>query len=395
MFGLDNLIAPFDSEEFIREYWGKKALLIPGDDDKFKDLYSWDTVNDLLFSSRKFDGIRLLYEKKERPLRSFKNLEDWLDKGATLVINNVNKIEPVVAKFQDALEYELNRHVNINSYMSYPSKQGFDIHFDFHDVFIVHTEGEKEWKVFEPRPERTFPLHRQPNLDKGEPPDYDPYLECTLTPGDVIYIPRGHWHYAVAVTPSIHLTVGPEARSMSELLAWWARRLMEDQDDFYRQDIPIIRSPMMGGQMEDERYREHVDQFRDRMKKLLDDESYLDELITRYCMLSNPQGREYNLPNIWNMSRGLEPESPLTVNLGQKFVAYFDDDERKVSLVIRGEELEFEGMPKEVLAAILSAQGGRTVCGKDLMALADDLEWEQLEEWLGKLVHSHFLSRFQ
>lgn len=392
MFGLDYLISPFSSDDFIESYWGKKALYIPGDLDKYAGLYSWETVNDLLLSSRSYSGLRLLHEKKGLPRSSFNNLDEWLEKGATLVVNSVNQVDPVMAKFQDTLEYELNRHVNINSYMSYPAKQGFYIHFDFHDVFIVHTEGEKEWKVFLPTEGRTYPLHKQPNQKKGEPPDYDPYLECTLTPGDVIYIPRGHWHYAIAVTPSIHLTVGPESRSGSELLYWWARRLMEDEDDFYRQDFPIIRSPMMGGQRDDKAYRQHMAAFRDRMKAKLDDEAFMDELLTRFCMLSNRQGKEYNLPSAWNQGKGLEVDTPLTIKPGQKFVVHYDEDSNEALLVIRGKELNFEDIPKDILAVILSAQGDRPVCGSDLLKLDTELEWETAEGWLKRLCRQGLLT---
>ena len=390
MLGLDYILSPFSSEEFINSYWGRKALYIPGNSDKFENLFNWETVNDLLFSNRNYLGCRLLYEKKGLPSSSFDNLDEWLEKGATLVINHVNKIDPLVDKFQAVLSYELNAHININAYMSYPAKQGFDNHFDFHDVFIVQTEGEKDWFIFEPT--RTYPIHKQPNQDKGDPPDSKPYLKCKLSPGDVIYIPRGHWHYAVANTPSIHLTVGPESRTGSELLHWWAFRLMEG-DEFFRKDFPIIRSPLMGGSRDISSYREHMDEFRKRLIEFINDEEFMDELLTRYCMLKNPRRTENSLPFAWDEVSGLTEKSELVIRPEQKFVVHYDDETRSALLIIRGKELEIEEIPKIVLAGILSAQGENSVSGKDLLELEMGLEWEQLKKWLESLYRSGLLVR--
>ncbi len=391
MFGLDYLIAPLSIDELIDSHWGKKAVYIPGPTDKFAGLYNWEAVNDILFSSRGYDGLRLLHEKKEMPAKSFKALDDWLAKGATLVINSVNSVDPLVSKFQDMLEYELNTHVNINSYMSYPAKQGFDTHFDFHDVFLVHTEGIKEWKIFEPTPGHTYPLHRLTNMDKGGPPEYDPYLQCTLTPGDVVYIPRGHWHYGIAIEPSIHLTVGPQARSTSELLQWWSRRLMDNSDDFYRRDIPIIGSSLMGGKTRPDAYREHMNEFRQRIKNYLDNDDFLDELVVRFCMLNNAQRQEFNLPKVWNEGKGLEPHTQLIIRSGQKFIVHYDDSRQSAILVIRGKELEIEGIPKLILAKVLSAQGGNSICGNDLLNVTEGVEWEKIDDWLKRLCQAKFL----
>ena len=391
MLGLEYLISPLKIDTLIEDHWGKRAVYIPGAIDKFKGLYTWEAVNDIMFASRNYDKLRLLYEKKELPRNSFKSLDHWMAKGATLVINGVNSVDPLVAKFEDSLEYDLNRHVNINSYMSYPSKQGFDIHFDFHDVFLVHTEGIKEWKIFEPTPGHTYPLHRLLNLDKGDPPEYEPYLECTLTPGDVVYIPRGHWHYGIAIEPSIHLTVGPESRSTSELMLWWSRRLMEDKDDFFRRDIPIIHSALMGGDRDLADYQKHMQDFRDRIKEFLYNDEYLDELVTRYCMLNNRQSHTFNLPAAWNDGRGLEIDSMLTMRPGQKFIVHYDDENQLAVLVMRGKELEMEGIPKVVLAKILSAQNGALICGTDLLDSSLDISWENVKGWLQKLFDEKFL----
>lgn len=277
MFGLEYLIAPRSVDEFRDRYWGEWALHIPGQPDKFEGLFGWDDVNHALNHGRhSFEGVRLLYEKKGLPHEALSNIDHWLSQGATLVINNVNQIDPVAEKFATLLGADLNTHININSYMSCPNKQGFDNHFDGHDVFIAHLEGKKAWKVFEPTIKR--PLDRQ-NLDKGEPPDTDPYLECELEPGDVLYIPRGHWHYACAITPSIHLTVGQDPRTGSDFLRWLADRLMNNEE-FFRQDFPVVWAKELGGTHGNGAFAEHMEEFRRRMHEILDRDSLQEAFVT-------------------------------------------------------------------------------------------------------------------
>jgi len=226
MFGLDYLLSPCSVEEFRKTHYRERALYVPGADDKFASLFGWDDINNVMSNQRSSrDGVRLVYETKNLPPASLQHLDHWLWQGATLIINNVNQIDPIVGRFAALLGHELNTHVNINSYTSCPTKQGFDTHYDKHDVFIVQLAGKKAWTVFEPT--RKWPLERETG-PKGDPPDTKPYLECDLTAGDVLYIPRGHWHYAVAVTPSIHFTVGPQARTGIDLLHYLTQKLTKN-----------------------------------------------------------------------------------------------------------------------------------------------------------------------
>ena len=143
MFGLEYLISPVAVDEFRTQSWGERACYIPGLESKFADLFGWDDINHIMNSSRSWEGVRLVYETRNLPHEALGRLDAWLAKGATLVINSVNQLDPIVGRFATSLGHELNTHVNINSYTSCPAKQGFDNHFDRHDVFIVQIAGTK------------------------------------------------------------------------------------------------------------------------------------------------------------------------------------------------------------------------------------------------------------
>ena len=85
MFGLEYLISPLSMDEFLSKYWGKRAVLIPGSDEKFKNMFGWNEVNHFLDDSRSsHDGLRLIYEKNPLPHEELNRVDQWLEKGASL-----------------------------------------------------------------------------------------------------------------------------------------------------------------------------------------------------------------------------------------------------------------------------------------------------------------------
>jgi len=165
MFGLEYILRPVSTEEFLDQYKGKKALHITGEESKFENLYGWEDINHVVNKSRpSYEGMLLVHETNSLPRHELQNLSNWLAKGATLVINSVQTIDPIAEQFGEILANDMNSSVNINCYVSFPAKQGFDCHYDTHDVFIVQTSGVKKWYVFEPT--RQDPLDRDPDFEK-------------------------------------------------------------------------------------------------------------------------------------------------------------------------------------------------------------------------------------
>jgi len=389
MFGLAQIVAPLGVDEFLDKYWGRRAVLIPGDQSKFAELFGWTEVNNYLNAARKsYDGMRLVYDKKPLGPEQFARVDHWLSEGATLVINSANQIDPVVGSFASMLARDLNTHVNVNCYASCPSKQGFDNHFDQHDVFVVHVEGRKSWKVFEPT--QTYPLHLQ-GTDKGDPPDTEPYIECELTPGDVLFIPRGHWHYAVAETPSIHLTVGPESRAGGEFLLWIAHQLISGEE-FFRRDFPVAGAALLGGERSDTSLERHIDEFRKRLNDAIEGDQ-LREALIRYCMTANPIKHAHQLPRTWTLKDEITPRTRFQVPLDQKALIRYDEQEKRAVVHIRGHMLNLLGVSRAVLSALFNS-GEAGLCGEELMRNDPEADWEKLRPALLHM-HEHGLLELQ
>eukprot|EP01063_Lacrimia_lanifica_P000569 TRINITY_DN10304_c0_g1_i1.p1 TRINITY_DN10304_c0_g1~~TRINITY_DN10304_c0_g1_i1.p1 ORF type:complete len:407 (+),score=87.66 TRINITY_DN10304_c0_g1_i1:99-1319(+) len=96
-----------------------------------------------------------------------------------------------------------------------------ELHRDSYDNLFVQVVGSKYVRLYAPKHARQLYVNRRGTSGTSaqgncsellcEAEDYDkhplakdvPYLEAILTPGDVLFIPEGWFHYLRAVTPSI------------------------------------------------------------------------------------------------------------------------------------------------------------------------------------------------
>ena len=140
--------------------------------------------------------------------------------GATLVLQGLQLTDPHLGRFANNLALFLDHPVQVNAYLTPRLATGLELHFDFHDVFVVQLAGRKRWRVWRPLVRTTDPVRRgprppMPTFDELGPPE----LDLTLDAGDCLYLPRGFPHAAEAVdAASSHLTVGVMAVTWQKVL---------------------------------------------------------------------------------------------------------------------------------------------------------------------------------
>ena len=128
------------------------------------------------------------------------------DAGATIVLQALHLHWHPAALYCRGLERELGFPVQANAYATPASAQGFAVHHDTHDVFVLQVAGTKRWRIYEPVVELPLTTQRW-SPDLGDPGQ--PIEELTLQPGDTLYLPRGWPHEAVAQEDdTLHLTIG-------------------------------------------------------------------------------------------------------------------------------------------------------------------------------------------
>jgi hypothetical protein len=236
MRSLIELLYPCSLTDFLEKNWNQQALMIAGENQqRFRSLFSWKTLNHLLnFHQIRYPDLRLALNGKVLEEAENQALLKHCQSGATLILNQVHKLVPEVATFCAELKHDLGYATQANAYCSWAAIQGFAPHYDTHDAFILQVYGKKQWFVFADT--FKYPLVEQRSATLT-PPD-QPYLSEVLNPGDVLYIPKGHWHYAVAAEePSLHLTVGIHCKTGIDFLEWLVEQLKNDVD--WRRSLPL------------------------------------------------------------------------------------------------------------------------------------------------------------
>jgi hypothetical protein len=154
--------------------------------------------------------------------------------GKTIVIRGMQQRWPAIATLCRNLEAEFHCPVHANLYLTPPGAQGFDAHFDTHEVFALQLDGRKKWRLYGAA--ATLPLAR----DKASVPrsQLGPARDVCLEPGDLLYIPRGHAHEAfTAEQRSLHLTVGVNIYRWADLIQH-ALVGLSRRDARFRESVP-------------------------------------------------------------------------------------------------------------------------------------------------------------
>ena len=157
------------------------------------------------------------------------------DDGATVIFTQLHKRVPALARLCVSLGQSFGARVQTNVYLTPPDAQGFVAHWDTHDVFVLQVEGRKLWSVYDTKV--ALPLKGQ-GFDPAQHKPGQVTEQFELSPGSLVYIPRGLMHSARSTTEaSLHITLGLTAFTWTDfLLESVAAAALEDES--LRQNLP-------------------------------------------------------------------------------------------------------------------------------------------------------------
>ena len=162
-----------------------------------------------------------------------------------------------------------------NIYCSPGERQAFDSHYDDHEVFAFHIAGEKKWRVYEGRIDNPVgqPAPR-PNLQQLHDQSKGKVLfEQTMRPGDLLYLPRGQYHDALASGGlSLHVTFS--VFPMNGLALFKLLETASIPDSLFRDDLPNPETP--GGRV---LLRERLSALSGKLDELMASEAFADQII--------------------------------------------------------------------------------------------------------------------
>jgi Cupin superfamily protein len=219
---LQALLHPVQEQVFFEQYWNRKALYIPGQPDKFAGLFDRAAFDravhncvDLKVGFTDENGWPGHFNIKPE------QVTEMLAGGKTVCASVIDPRDPVLTAFLNriATNFAVAGNFFFNSYLS-PDGGGFGLHLDHHPVSILQIEGQKRW-WYSPEPvlkevitNISFPKDREalklPWVTVTRPREED-LCEVVLSPGDVLYMPKGTWHRAQAIGGSLGLTLAMES----------------------------------------------------------------------------------------------------------------------------------------------------------------------------------------
>jgi JmjC domain len=251
---LDRILSPVSAREFLDKSWGCQFVHVEGAKDKFRHLFSWNQLNtvleqypfepprmSLVKAGREINAERYLFLERLRGQAHVKRLRtteltNELKKGATLILNCADEVSPALRELCAGLEAIFRVYIFVNLYVAFKNDNGFPLHWDDQDTFILQVYGRKRWQVFEPT--RLHPLRE--DHEKPSQPSTTVW-DGILQEGGLFHIPRGWWHVAYPVTePSLHLTVSITSPTGLDLLRWYVDGLRAAPE--IRANLPLLKS---------------------------------------------------------------------------------------------------------------------------------------------------------
>lgn len=347
---LQELLNPITEAEFFGQIYQQKPIHISGKDGRFRNLFSWPKASDVLNRSL-FPHPTAKMNRQGTPIRinSPDQVVEELRKGTTLILDNADSYSSELATFCDRLSYQLLTPVRTNVYMSFPGIQAFDNHYDTHDFFILQTEGKKRWCIFERTVESPLYFAKTHGV---EPPTTPPLLEVVLSAGDILYCPKGFWHYAVSTDePSMHLTLAVFVRTGIDFLNWLIGELREDVA--FRREFPLIRNNGMSEVTSEHPYHATTSRISKRLIEVLQDNS-LASRFEEYMAAHLVHRNRFSFPTNFIPPDKLKTQTHFS-RIGVMPLIRKDG---KVKVAFHGRKLELDRRFAGLISAIFSAETG-------------------------------------
>lgn len=251
-----------DIDQFLKEYWQKKPLLIrnafpgfqsPIDPDDLAGLACEENVESRIVIERD-NGKPWQVQYGPFDEDAFQNLPT--DSPWTLLVQGLDYWVPEVSDLLEHFRFIPNWR--IDDIMASYAVPGGSVgpHFDYYDVFLLQAQGRRNWKVGpicngrEPRVEGT-PLRILQDFQTNE--------EWVLEPGDMLYLPPQYAHYGVAEDECITLSIGFRSPTHQEILSSWTDYIYGQIVDEIHLDDPHLQRQDNPGEIKPEVFQQVQD----------------------------------------------------------------------------------------------------------------------------------------
>ena len=215
-----NPLGELSPEDFLRDYWQKKPLVIR---QAFPDFESPISAEELAGLACEEDvNSRIVMEHGEaHPWQAiYGPMDDEVfarmpDTHWTLLVNDVEKHLPELAWIVDAFRFIPEWYLDDLMISYAPEGGSVGPHMDLYDVFILQAQGHRRWQInTQPVSENNQVADTNLRIQK----DFTAEQEWLMEAGDMIYIPPGVSHYGVATDDCLSFSIGFKASSHADLV---------------------------------------------------------------------------------------------------------------------------------------------------------------------------------
>lgn len=373
-----SFLAPLSLEAFFAEFWEQQPVHIARKEPCHKALVDFSAIESLLSSQPLYyPGVQLTqsglnieassYADAQNRILPLRLLELYKN-GATIVLSRAHDLFPPLHELCREVMRTCKMRCQTNVYVSPPGKQGFNAHYDTHDVFILQVSGAKTFNFYPSSVVLPFPDERfDASTLLAEKIDES----IALSAGDTLYIPRGVVHDAVAdgMQSSIHITLGVYPVLMRDVLQEAVQKIAQSNPAFrksldsYRiasleetsQDLSDMAASMM---------QEVADALREPELFQQISAGFYDELSLSALQKCDgvSLGSLSETPNATE-SRGS------TIRLRQDMLIDFDSTAEGVKIRSFGQIIEFASPISDAVLTLLTQT---ELCIDDLDYLSDD-----------------------
>ena len=232
-------------EQFLRDYWQKRPLLIrnafPGFESPIQpeDLAGLACEDGVLARivqhDRASDGWKVSHGPFPEEMFPGMPHQDW-----TLLVQDVDKWDADIAALLPHFSF-LPRWRIDDVMVSFAAPGGsVGAHIDQYDVFLLQAHGHRRWQI-DARPNP--PLGYRPDVELRLLQQFDPSHDWVLGPGDMLYLPPGVPHHGVAEDACLTFSVGMRAPSAAELVGDWVDAMIAEADDGLRYNDADLQLP--------------------------------------------------------------------------------------------------------------------------------------------------------
>jgi len=341
-------------EQFLKEYWQKKPLLIKG---AFKDFTDPIDANELAglameseIESRIISNINNQWQVEQGPFESFDKFgeTDW-----TLLVQAVNNWSRDTQALLTAVNFIPQWRIDDVMVSFSTPNGGVGAHLDQYDVFIIQGEGKRRWQVGAPDSSLKQLL---PHPDLKQVSEFSPIIDEITEAGDLLYIPPNHPHNGVSIENSINFSIGFQAPNNQELWSSFADKLIDEdlgEQRFPDKERTLTTQPQLLEQTD-------IAKLKCYMQKQLEDDSLFTPFIGKY-LTQNHHALEILLP-----------VSPIT---SEQFSDILAEAENTLVPVSGIKSLIIENKPQE--ASFLYINGESFLIDKETIELATYLTKSQ------------------